>query len=52
MGGNFTAALSRYGYAQSTSALFDNVDRVFQDFVHSMHGTLIGTPRSPITRSF
>ena len=41
MGGDFNAALSRYGYTQSTSALFDKVDKFFQDFVHSAHGTLI-----------
>jgi endonuclease/exonuclease/phosphatase family metal-dependent hydrolase len=41
MGGDFNAALSRYGYAQSTSALYDKVDKFFQDFVHSTHGTLI-----------
>jgi len=41
MGGDFNAALSRYGYAQSISALYDKVDKFFQDFVHSMHGTLI-----------
>jgi len=41
MGGDFNAALSRYGYAQSTSALYDKVDKLFQDFVHSTHGTLI-----------
>jgi len=33
MGGDFNAALSRYGYAQSTSALHDKVDKFFQDFV-------------------
>ena len=27
MGGDFNAALSRYGYAQSTSALYDKVDK-------------------------
>jgi len=41
MGGDFNAAHSRYGYAQSTSALYDKVDKFFQDFVHSTHGTLI-----------
>jgi len=41
MGGDFNTALSRYGYAQSTSALYDKVDMFFQDFVHSTHGTLI-----------
>ena len=41
MRGNFNAALSRYGCAQSTSALYDNVDKLFQDFVHSTYGTLI-----------
>jgi len=41
MGGDFNAVLSRYGYAQSTSALFDKVDKFFQDFLHSTHGTLI-----------
>jgi len=41
MGGNFNAALSRYGYAQSTSALYDKVDQFFQDFVHSTHRILI-----------
>ena len=41
MGGDFNAALSRYGYAQSTSALYDKVDKFFQDFEHSTHGTLI-----------
>ena len=41
MGGDFNAALSRYGYAQSASALYDKVDKFFQDFVHSTHGTLI-----------
>jgi len=41
MGGDFMATLSRYGYAQSTSALYDKVDKYFQDFVHSTHGTLI-----------
>jgi len=40
MGGDFNAALSRYGYAQSTIALYDKVDKFFQDFVHSTHGTL------------
>ena len=34
-------ALSRYGYAQSKSALYDKVDKFFQDFLHSTHGTLI-----------
>ena len=34
MGGDFNAALSRYGYAQSTSAPYDKVDKFFQDFVH------------------
>jgi len=41
MGGDFNAALSRYGYAQSRRALYDKVDKFFQDFVHSTHGTLI-----------
>jgi len=41
MGGDLNAALSRYGCAQSTSALYDKVDKFFQDFVHSTHGTLI-----------
>jgi len=41
MGGDFKAALSRYGYAQSTSALYEKVDKFLQDFVHSTHGTLI-----------
>jgi len=41
MGGDFNAALSRYGYAKSTSALYDKVDKFFQDFVHSTHGTMI-----------
>jgi len=41
MGGDFNAALSRYGYAQSTSAVCDKVDKFFQAFVHSTHGTLI-----------
>jgi len=41
MGGDFNVALSRYGYAQSTSALYDKVDKFFQDFVLSTHGTLI-----------
>jgi len=41
MRGDFNAALSRYGYAKSTSALYDKVDKFFQDFVHSTHGTLI-----------
>jgi len=41
MGGDFNAALSCYGYAQSTSALNDKVDTFSQDFVHSTHGTLI-----------
>jgi len=41
MGGGFNAALSRYGYAQSTSALHDKVDKFFQDFLHSTHGALI-----------
>jgi len=40
MGGDFNAALSCYGYAQSASALYDKVDKFFQDFVHSTHGTL------------
>jgi len=35
MGGDFNAALSRYGYAQSTSALYEKVDKFFQDFVQS-----------------
>ena len=39
VGGDFNAALSRYGYAQSTSVLNDQVDKFFQDFVHSTHGT-------------
>ena len=39
MGGDFMATLSRHGYAQSTSALYDKVDKYFQDFVHSTHGT-------------
>jgi len=38
---DLNAALSCYGYAQSTSALHDKVDKFFQDFVHSTHGTLI-----------
>jgi len=46
MGGDFNAALSRYGYAQSTSALFDKVDKFFQDFVHSTHGTLIESEKA------
>jgi len=29
IGGDFNAALSRYGYAQSTRALYDNVDKFF-----------------------
>jgi len=41
MGGDFNRALSRYGYAHSTSALYDKMYKCFQDFVHSMHGTLI-----------
>jgi len=41
MGGDFNAALSRDGYAQSTSALYEKVDKFFQDFVQSTHGTLI-----------
>jgi len=41
MGGDFNAALSRDGYAQSTSALYDKLDKFFQDFVHSTHGTLM-----------
>jgi len=41
MGGDFNTAPSRYGYAQSTSVLYDKVDKLFQDFVHSTHGTLI-----------
>ena len=41
MGGDFKTALSRYGYAQSTSVLYDKVDNFCQDFVHSTHGTLI-----------
>jgi len=41
IGGDFNAALSRYGYTQSTSALYDKMDKFFQDFVYSMHGTLI-----------
>jgi len=41
MGGDFNAALSRYGYARSTSVLYDKVDKFFQDFVHSTNGTLI-----------
>ena len=41
MGIDFNAALSRYSYAQSTCALYDVVDKFFQDFVHSTHGTLI-----------
>jgi len=41
IGGDFNAALSRYGYTQSTSALYDKVDKFFQDFVHSTHGDLI-----------
>jgi len=39
--GDFSAVLSRYGYASSTSALYDKVDKFFQDIVHSLHGTLI-----------
>ena len=41
MAGDFNTALSRYGYAESTRALYDKVDKFFQDFVHSTHGTLI-----------
>ena len=41
MGGDFNVALSRYGYTQSTSALYDKVGKFFQDFVHSTHGALI-----------
>jgi len=41
IGGDFNAALSRYGYVQSTSVLYDSVDKFFQDFVQSTHGTLI-----------
>ena len=41
MEGDFNTALSHYGYAQSTSALYDKVDKFFQDFVHSTYGTLI-----------
>jgi len=28
-------------YIESTSALYDKVDKFFQDFVHPTHGTLI-----------
>jgi len=38
---DFNAAFSCYGYALSTSVLYDKVDKFFQDFVHSTHGTLI-----------
>jgi len=41
MKGDFNTALSRYGYALSTSALYNKVDKFFQDFVHSTHGRLI-----------
>jgi len=41
VGADFNAALSRYGYAHSTSALHDKVNKFFQDLVHSTHGTLI-----------
>ena len=40
MEGDFNAPLSRYGYAQSQCS-HDEVDKFFQDFVHSTHGTLI-----------
>jgi len=39
--GDFNTALSRYGYAKSTSALYYKVDKFFQDFVHSTHWTLV-----------
>jgi len=43
MEGDFNAALSKNDYAQSTSVLYDKVDKpeLFKDFVHSTHGTLI-----------
>jgi len=41
MRGGFNAALSRYCYTQSTSALHEKVERFFHHFVHSTHGTLI-----------
>jgi len=38
MGGDLNTALSRYGCAQSTRALYDKVDKFSQDFVHEyMH---------------
>jgi len=41
MRGDFNTALFRYGYVLSTSALYNKVDKFFQDFLHSTHGTLI-----------
>ena len=47
MGSDFDTAHSRYGYAQSTSALYDKVDKFTQDFVHSTHGRLIESEAHP-----
>ena len=41
MGGDFNAAISRHGYAESTRFRFERVDRQFQDVVKSTSGTLL-----------
>ena len=41
MGGDFNAAVSRAGYAESKRSRFEKVDEQFQGFVRSTGGTLI-----------
>ena len=41
MGGDFNAAVSRAGYAESTRSRFEKVDEQFQGFVRLTGGTLI-----------
>ena len=41
MGGNFNAAVSRHGYAESTRSRFERLDKQSQHFVKSTGGILI-----------
>jgi endonuclease/exonuclease/phosphatase family metal-dependent hydrolase len=41
MGGDFNAAVSRHGYAETMRPHFERVDKQFQDFVKSTGRTLI-----------
>jgi len=41
MGSDFNTALSPHGYPKSTTALYDKVDKYFQDLMLSTHRTLI-----------